>query len=582
MRSELSVTYGGFSSAGVKDENQDAFAAYQPTLSITEYKGIAACIADGVSCSENAQHASTTSVTNFLTDYYSTPDSWDVKTATGHVLSSLNAWLYHHGKQASTRQNGLVTTFSGMILKSNTLHVFHVGDSRIFRLRGHSLEPLTRDHTHNHGNGQEYLSRALGMDSNLDVDYSTSDLLAGDIIIATTDGVHGFVNQATIKTLLTPLQSQKTSHQNDFEKVAEEISNHALAQNSQDNLTCFILRVDSVPDKNLEEAHSDLSARVIPPTLKPGQRIDHYHVESVIYAGTRSHLYKVINKRNNKPYVLKAPSLNFQDDLVYLEGFVREQWVGSRINHANVMHILPAEPDSKFLYHICEQIEGTNLRQWMHDHPQASLLEVRGIVEQVIHGLRVFQRAGMIHRDLKPENIMVNTSNQVKLIDFGTVAVRGLAEISSPITEDGPVGSVSYIAPESVVDGISIMQSDMFSLAVIVYEMLTHSLPYKMDKVGRRGAKSINEWQYQSFRTHRPDLPLWLDLAIEKACHPNYKHRYEAYSEFWNDLLQPNSDLVKHFKRRPLLQQHSSKVWQLVSVVLLLVVIMQWYFLAQQ
>lgn len=584
MRSELTVTYGGFSSAGVKEENQDAFAAYQPTLSITEYKGIAACIADGVSCSENAQHASTTSVNNFLTDYYSTPDSWDVKTATGHVLSSLNAWLYHHGQQASARHNGLVTTFSGMILKSNTLHVFHVGDSRLLRLRGNTLEPLTRDHTHNHGNGQEYLSRALGMDSNLDVDYSTSDLIAGDIIMATTDGVHGFVNNAKLKQFLTPLQlslaPNPEANQTVFEKTAKDIADYALAQGSQDNLTCFILRINTVPDKNLEEAHGELSARVIPPTLKPGQRIDHYQVESVLYAGTRSHLYKVIDKRTNKGYVLKAPSLNFQDDLVYLEGFVREQWAGSRIDHANVMRILPAEPDGQFLYHICEEIEGANLRQWIHDHPRASLHDVRGIVEQIIHGLRVFQRAGMLHRDLKPENIMVTTKGQVKLIDFGTISVRGLAEISSPITESGPVGSVSYIAPESVVDGTSVMQSDLFSLATIIYEMLTQSLPYQMDKVGRRGAKSVNEWQYKPLKEHRPDLPHWLDLTLEKACHPNYKQRYDAYSEFWQDLLTPNQTLLRNYKKRPLLEQNSSRVWQVISIILFLIVFLQAYLLA--
>jgi protein phosphatase len=579
MQSKLTVTYGGFSSAGIKDENQDAFAAYQPTLGITQYKGIGACIADGVSCSENSQHASTTSVTHFLTDYYSTPDSWEVKTAVGHVLSSLNAWLYHHGQQSLTRHNGLVTTFSGMILKSNTLHVFHVGDSRIMRLRGTTLEPLTRDHTHNHGNGQEYLSRALGMDSNLDVDYHSSDMQAGDILIATTDGVHGFMSNAEMRDLLTPLQSDAPANLTDIEAIAKQAVDLALSHNSHDNVTCFILRVNSVPDKNLAEAHHELSARAIPPALKVGQRIDHFSVESVLYAGTRSHLYKVIDKRNNKRYVLKAPSLNFTDDLVYLEGFVREQWVGSRIDNDNIMRILPALPDSQFLYHICEEIEGETLRQWMHDHPNPSLHEVRTIVEQIINGLRVFQRAGMLHRDLKPENIMITSSGQVKLIDFGTVSVRGLAEISTPIEEEIPVGSVNYIAPESVINNLSIMQSDMFSLAVMIYEMLTQTLPYKMEKVHRRGAKSLNQWQYQSFKEHRPDLPRWLDLTLEKACHPNYKQRYEAYSELWNDLLKPNADLMRNFRRRPLLQQQSSKIWQLVSIVLMIIVLIQTYLL---
>jgi serine/threonine protein kinase len=580
LSSELSVTYGGFSTAGVKDENQDSFAAYQPTLGITRYKGIAACVADGVSCSDNAQQASTTSVTTFLKDYYSTPDSWDVKTAGQRVLGPLNAWLYHHGQQASARHNALVTTFSGMVLKSNTAHIFHVGDSQILRLRGNTLELLTRPHTHRHGNGRELLSRALGMDTNLDVDYQTTDIQAGDFLIATTDGVHGFIDNTELRQLLTPLQSAESSKQIELENVAKEIVNLALANNSNDNLTCFVLRVNSVPSKNIDEAHQELSARKIPPALTVGDKIDHYQVESVLYAGTRSHLYQVTDRRNQQHYVLKAPSLNFTEDLVYLEGFVREQWVGSRINHENVMRILPAEPNGQFLYHTCEEIKGATLRQWIHDHPKASLHAVREIINQVISGLRVFQRAGIIHRDLKPENIMITTEGKVKLIDFGTVSVRGLAEINSPVREDAPVGSVNYIAPETVVDGTSIMQSDMFSLAVMVYEMFTQALPYKMEKAQRRGAKSVSEWKYQSLREHRPDLPLWLDLVLQKACHPSYRQRYDAYSEFWNDLLKPNPELMQSYKRRPLLEQNSTRVWQGLCFILLAIVIVQFYLLA--
>jgi len=581
LSAELNVVYGGFSTAGVKDENQDAFAAYQPTLSITNYKGIAACIADGVSCSDNAKLASTTSVSTFLSDYYSTPDSWDVKTAAQRVLSPLHAWLYHHGQQASAKQNALVTTFSSIILKSNTAHIVHVGDSQILRLRGNTLEPLTRPHTH-HGNGQEYLSRALGMDSNLEVDYSTIDIQVGDLFIATTDGVHEFIKPADIRALLAPLQSNAPVSQTAIEKVAKQAINAALENNSQDNLTCFILRVNAVPAKGIDEAHQELSARVIPPTLKAGDKIDCYQVKQVIYAGTRSHLYRVLNQRTKKTYVLKAPSLNFKEDLVYLEGFVREQWVGSRMSHENIMRILPSEPNSQFLYHICEDIEGATLRQWIHDHPKPSLLEVRAIVEQLIHGLRVFQRAGMVHRDLKPENIMITPASKVKLIDFGTVSVRGLAEISSPIKETGPVGSVSYIAPESVVDNTSTMQSDLFSLAVIVYEMLSQTLPYDMDKVHRKGAKSVNEWRYQSILDHRADLPRWLDLTLEKAAHPSYRQRYDAYSEFWNDLLKPNPTLLKQYQRRPLIAQNSTRVWQGISLALIMIILVQAYFLMQK
>lgn len=579
MSKQLVVNYGGYSTAGKKEENQDAFAAYQPTLGITKYKGIAACIADGVSCSENSQLASTTSVTTFLTDYYSTPDSWDVKTACQRVLGAINGWLYHHSQQASARHNSLVTTFTGFVLKSNTLHVMHVGDSQLLRIRNHEIEQLTRPHTRRHGNGSDVLSRGLGMDTSLDIDYRTTDLQVGDLLIATTDGVHEHVHKSDIRKLIAPLQEGTECSQSQFESIAKQFTDVATLNGSTDNLTCFIVRIESVPDKDIDEAQRELTSLVIPPALNVGDKLDHYQVESVIYNGTRSHLYKVRDRNSQKQYVLKAPSLNFSEDLVYLEGFIREQWAGSRLKHDNVMKIYPPKPNGKFLYHICEVIDGMSLRQWIHDNPHPSLQTVREIIEQIISGLRAFQRAGMLHRDLKPENVMLTSDNQVKLIDFGTVSVRGLAEISSPVEEEGPVGSVQYIAPETVIDGSTIMQSDLFSLAVMVYEMLSGKLPYHMEKVRNRGAKSTNEWKYESIREHRPDLPLWLDLAIEKACHPNYRMRYEAYSEFWNDLLKPNNDLMATHNRRPLIEQSNGKLWKLISAVLALIIILQWYLM---
>src|SRR5690606_38689143 len=126
---------------------------------------------------------------------------------------------------------------------------------------------------------------------------------------------------------------------------------------------------------------------------------------------------------------------------------------------------------------------------------------------------------GMVHRDLKPENVLVDRDGGIKLIDFGTVQVRGLAEINSVVKEECPQGSVNYIAPETVLGTTGLHnashQSDLFSLGVMVYELFSGAQPFTMDQVHRRGAKSFSQWRYTSLLQHRPDLPLWLDLCIQ-------------------------------------------------------------------
>ena len=153
METKLHLEFGGFSDAGLKENNEDAFTAVMPTkASVCKYKGAAVCIADGVSCSDNAQVASQTAATNFVSDYFSTPDFWTVQQSASKVIGSINSWLHQQslnlagGRAGQTHSDGFVTTFSSIIVKSHTAHILHCGDSRIYLLRDGELECLTKDH----------------------------------------------------------------------------------------------------------------------------------------------------------------------------------------------------------------------------------------------------------------------------------------------------------------------------------------------------------------------------------------------------------------------------------------------------
>ncbi len=567
--SELRVTFGGHSIAGVKKRNEDAFSAYLPSSKgENQLKGITACIADGVSCSENAQLASQTAVTLFIDDYYSTPESWTVRTSAARVMSSLNSWLYHHGQQDYQPQNGAVTTFSSAIFKSRTAHLFHAGDSRIYRLRKGELEQLTTDHCNHASGGKTYLTRALGMDSHLEVDYIQAELEQGDLFLLTTDGIHEVLSRNELITLAE-------STDNNLEDVASTIVDQALAQGSEDNLSCLLVRIEQLPIEDLNEIHRKLTHQTIPPVMKPGMTIDGYTIQQVMHSGTRSHLYLVTHPNHDSRFALKAPSANFAEDAQYLEGFMREEWVGRRIDNKGVMKILPKDEKSKFLYHLCEYIEGQTLRQWMYDNPQPSLEKVRTITQGIIQSLRAFQRLGMVHRDLKPENVLIDENEQVKLIDFGTVQVSGLNEISSPLHEECPVGSVNYIAPEYLMNQKGTYRSDLFSLGVIIYEMVTGKQPFNLSNTHRRTPKHYGEWQYHSAQEYRPDLPLWLDLSLEKATSPNPTGRYAALSEFYTDLCTPNQTMVNKREHSPLLERDPVRLWKMISALLLIIVVLQ-------
>lgn len=584
---QLRVLYGGHSDKGAKAENEDAYAALLPSTAMRSSKGMLAVIADGASCSMNARIASQTAVLTFINDYMSTPDTWDVKTSAARVLSALNSWLYCQGSLSGARHNALVTTFSALICKSNSVHLLHCGDSRIWRWRDAQLQQLSDDHCVIRADGSAALSRALGMDTELKVDYQQRSLREGDVLLLTTDGVHGTLSVKQLQVLLAQTLSEKSQPEQavsrdnaegadgGLETCAAAIVAAALQAGSSDNLSCLLLQVTQLPVEDMDEVHRKLTSRAVPPVLEPGQRIDDYMIVRVLHSGTRSHVYLASHPRYSKPFVLKAPSPSCAEDAQYLDAFLREQWVGRRLDHPGLMKIHESAQDSRFLYHVCEYIEGATLRQWLYDNPGPDLNIIRGLVKQIAAALRALQRMGMQHRDLKPENIMLTPSGTIKLIDFGAVAVSGLRDSSRPLEEVAAVGTLAYMAPEYLQGERGEYRSDIFSLGVLTYECLAGRLPFSVQIHGGRKAPPYSAWHYRSVLEQRADLPQWVDLCLARACAPRPSQRYPALSEFLHDLHHPNPALLRAQRQRPLIEKDPVRFWRWVSGLLLCLLVLQ-------
>ncbi|TEW55762.1 bifunctional protein-serine/threonine kinase/phosphatase [Psychromonas sp. RZ22] len=565
---KLSVCVGGYSTAGKREINQDAFAVKDPySQSERNIKGIVACVADGVSCSDKGQQASHTSVTQFINDYYSTNKSWDVKQSASKVLNSLNSWLYQHN-QDDLRHNGLITTFSSLIIKSTTAHLIHVGDSRIYRYRNKQLTQLTYDHSRAVYNNNTVLTRALGMDCHVDIDYQGVSLQVGDLFLLSSDGVHDYLDKQTLADYVDSLTENSSTQ--DFEQLSQVICDDALKQGSSDNISCLLLQIRSLPNANLNELFMHLNSLNIPPALQVGNEIDCFKIDKILHDGVRSHVYLATNKLTQESVVLKMPSLNFEEDLDYLLGFYKEQWVGQSINHPSIMSIAKNIKDSVFLYHICEYVEGITLRQWMQEKPLPDLQIAQDIISKIVNAVRVLQRAGMVHRDLKPENIIIKTADdgeiEVKLIDFGTVKINGFEEIVKEQQEE-PLGALDYIAPEYLNKGQSSALSDLFSIAVIAYELLTGKLPYPNNQGQSLDRARQYSWVYQPIKIARNDLPVSLDNVFKKALNPKLLERYSSMSEFIAELSKSQKKQSSKAPKQALLERDPIKFWKLCTFI---------------
>ncbi|RVT99470.1 bifunctional protein-serine/threonine kinase/phosphatase [Rhodovarius crocodyli] len=561
MTAALRISAGQYSDKGRKEANQDFHGLLVPEDALLRAKGIAVALADGISSSAVGHIAAETAVKSFLNDYYCTSPAWTVRTSAQRVIAATNSWLHAQTRSAMGTEDmdkGYVCTLSVLVLASATAHLLHVGDSRIYRLAGQSLEQLTEDHRVIVSSRQSYLGRALGAAREVDIDYHAEPVSPGDVFLLVTDGVYEHVPPRDIARIV----HEGTA---DLDAAARRIAEAALEAGSTDNLTVQLIRVDAVPAPDAAEALTLAEALRLPPALSPRMEFDGYRIQRQLHASARSHIWLAEDMADGALVALKVPSVDLREDAAYLKRFMLEEWVARRVDSAHVLRPRGRPGEQRYLYVVSEYIEGQTLSQWMRDNQHPTLEQVRDIVEQVARGLRAFHRKEILHQDLRPENIMIDRTGTVKIIDFGSTRVAGVAEAAGTPEEAEILGTVQFTAPEYFLGEAGTPRSDLFSLGVIAYQMLTGRLPYGAAVAQARSRAQQRRLRYQPASEDHRHVPAWLDAALEKAVAVDPADRYEELSEFLFDLRHPNTAFGAP---RPLLQRNPLLFWQASCAVL--------------
>ena len=568
FKDSLAISFGGYSTKGDKSENQDAFALKMSGGLDLELKGHVAVIADGVSSANCAAKASQMSVCHFIDEYLATPETWSVNKSAAKVISSLNNWLY--SRQLIADEKGFseqwFSTFSAVVLKGERAHIFHIGDCQIAKINGDGYQALTKDHATVSGT----LNRALGAGSHIEIDHSSCSFAPQDILMLSCDGVHQFVQPKQVRRLLKEKKS--------LEQASKAISQLASEQGSKDNLTCLLIKVEQLPQQAFNQLVFTRLQQVIPPALRLGSKLDHYEILDVLHQTSRSHVYLAKDLLGERLVVIKIPSVNFTDDNDYLSSFIKEGWIGDKITHPAIMKIYSRLKTSKFLYHVCEYIEGQTLAAWIKDNPNPPLIKVRDILEQLIKALRVLQRQDIIHCDIKGDNFIIDSHGRIKLIDFGSSYAGATMDNSSAAKANSGTyrfnqGTLNYSAPELFYGQQNNHKSELYSLAVLVYQMLTNRLPYKEISQIDAAPKQYNLWRYKPIISYRKDLPKYMDRVMSKALAANPANRYEHYSEFLAEFNVNNNNPLNLQHNTPLLVRDPVKFWQGASGILLLILL---------
>jgi protein phosphatase len=318
-----------------------------------------------------------------------------------------------------------------------------------------------------------------------------------------------------------------------------------------------------LPHQDESDFTEELTKLPFPPELNAGMKLDGYEIMEELFSSPRSQLYLVEDCETAERFAMKTPSANFEDDNHYIDRFIKEQWIGSRIDSPHVVKIIQHTRPRSALYYLMEWLNGESLDTWLENNYPLKPKRAITIVKQVAQALEAFHSNDAIHQDLKPGNIMILANDEVKLVDFGSVFVAGVAELYRPIEHLGALGTASYSDPNYLVGKNSAVQGDIYSLATICYELFTKHLPYSERVEQCTSMSDYDKLRYQSASTHNPIIPVWFDKALQKGVSFDLTERYETVEGLLNDLTTPNPIFLKP---SPEPKEASSLVfWKIVS-----------------
>ena len=546
----LQITVGQATHVGSREENEDYAGCVTPEASVAQVKGALLAVADGVGGGAAGREASEFTVRGVLSDYYATPDTWEVPFAFEKILAAINRWLLAQGWSRRELAD-MATTLSALVLRGARYYTVHVGDSRIYRLRGTSLQQLTTDHVWDRPDMRHVLKRAVGLDQFLAVDYADGELATGDVFILATDGVWEPLGDKALHELLLLHREPQ--------RVAEAMVESAIKRGGQDNATVLVARVEQVGEDSLQEFLTEGKTLPLPPKFKPGERIDDFEVLELLHDSRVSLLYKVRQLASNQILVLKTLQPAMAEDAASQSGLLMEEWLTKRVMSHYFPQAVPLAPGERScLYFAMSFHEGAALQQRLDQGQHFSVADVAQIGIRLAKGLSALHRLHVIHRDIKPANLHGGADGKLRILDLG-VALNPWTDTGAR----GNAGTPSFMAPEQYSGTAANEQGDIYAAGVTLYHLLTRKYPYG----------EIEPFQNPRFgepvppTRYRPDIPQWLENVILKATARDREKRFETIEEMLLSLEQGEMKPLAPMAATPLIQRCTPAIWKMLALL---------------
>ncbi|HSV81212.1 MAG TPA: bifunctional protein-serine/threonine kinase/phosphatase [Ramlibacter sp.] len=548
----LDVDIGWHSVRGTRDNNEDFAAALRPQAHEAE-RGLIAAIADGVSSGGRGREAAQTTVMTLLQDYFGTPATWDTSVALDRVIGAQNAWLAASNRRSAA---GALTTLTALVLRGHSYTLAHVGDTRAWLLREGGCSQLTHDHVADNLDLRSRLTRAVGLDDHVRIEYAQGELQRGDVFILSSDGVHGVLGAAALGRLAEAALGQSA------QAASEAIVVAALDAGSRDNASALVIHVRELAAARLEDVLLDGRQLPVPPRLKIGDTLDQFTITGLVADTGLHRLYQARDNASRELAAIKTLHESRASDAEERAMLAHEAWLGLRLTEqfggggSGFVGVREPHAPSAF-YAVFDWHGGSTLEQMLARKQAFSVEQVVRAIIEVARALGRLHRQGVVHRDIKPANLHLGDDGRWRVLDLG-VAVSGF---ESAAERSLHAGTPSYMNPEQWQEGgaAASAQSDLYALGATLYQWLTGHLPYG----------EVEPYQLARFRNDpkppsrlRPEVPIWLDHVVLRAVARDARQRFETAEEFVLALERGASRPLGAPAHTPLFQRDPSAFWK--------------------
>jgi serine/threonine protein phosphatase PrpC len=538
----LRVRVGEASASGPRPQNQDALRCVQPLeAGLAASKGQLFALADGVSQCADGYLAAQSTVQALAEDYFATPETWSAAQSLERLLQAQNRWLH-----SAANGQSLLTTLTALILRGQRLTLAHVGDCRAYRWRAGALQQLTQDHAWQQPGMEHVLTRALGLESHVVVDFQEHLLAPGDGLLVASDGVWAALGEGGLRDILEACE--------DPGKTARLLVDTAHRAGGQDNASAILVWVDGVPSADWR---LPLERLPLPPSLKPGREFEGWQVREVLAQSRQSRLYRVRDAQG-RDWLLKTLPPALADDAEAAQALLMEEWFLRRVSGRAFVEVHPAG-QRRSLYYVQREYPGRTLAEQLHSDGPLPLAQWFDCASRLLRAVGQLHRRNLLHRDIKPENLHRGVDGELRLLDFGLAHCPGLGAAPASLA-----GTPSYIAPELYQGAAPAPGQDLFAVGVTLYRLLTGSYPYgevEPFQVPRHG-------QPDSARRRRADVPEWLEAWLNRCVEADPARRFETAEEALLQLEKGEREVIA--RPKPLLQRDPLKTWRALALLGLL------------